>query len=114
MKKIEAVIRPEQIEDLKECLKPLHLSGVSVSQIMGFGTQRGWKEFVRGTEVDIHFLPKMKLELVVLDEQVESVVECIISSAKTGQIGDGKIFITEVLDAVRIRTGERGEKALQP
>ncbi|MCI1989978.1 MAG: P-II family nitrogen regulator [Oscillospiraceae bacterium] len=113
MKKIEAIIRPEQIEDIKEDLKALNIKGISVSQIMGSGCQRGYREYVRGTEVDYNFLPKMKLELVVADEQVESVVQRIVETAKTGNIGDGKIFITDVLDAVRIRTGERGSAAIK-
>ena len=113
MKKIEAIIRPEQIEDIKESLKPLNLNGISVTQIMGIGCQRGWKEIVRGTEVDYNFLPKIKLEMVVLDEQAEEVVHRITETAKTGNIGDGKIFLYDVLDAVRIRTGERGEDAVR-
>lgn len=113
MKKIEAIIRPEQMEDVKENLKPLNIKGISITQIMGSGCQRGYQEYVRGTEVDYNFLPKIKIELVVADEQVEPVVACIVETAKTGNIGDGKIFITEVLDAVRIRTGERGMSALK-
>lgn len=113
MKKIEAIIRPEQIEDIKECLKPLNLNGISINQIMGSGCQRGWKEFVRGVEVDYNFLPKIKLELVVSDSQVDDVVSRIIETANTGNIGDGKIFISDVLDAIRIRTGERGDDAIK-
>lgn len=113
MKKIEAIIRPEQIEDIKESLKPLNLNGLSVTQIMGTGCQRGWTEIVRGTEVDFNFLPKIKLEIVVSDEQAKEVVRRIIETAKTGKIGDGKIFLYDVLDAVRIRTGERGEDAIR-
>lgn len=113
MKKIEAIIRPEQIEDVKEDLKPLNIKGISISQIMGSGCQRGYTEYVRGTEVDYNFLPKIKMELVVMDEQVEEVIKRIVETAKTGNIGDGKIFITDVLDAVRIRTGERGNAAIK-
>lgn len=113
MKKIEAYIRPEQIEDIKENLKPLNLDGISVTQIMGTGNQRGYTEFVRGTEVDYNFLPKIKLELVVEDDRLEKVLECIVETAKTGKIGDGKIFISEIQDAIRIRTGERGESAIR-
>lgn len=113
MKKIEAIIRPDQIEDIKESLKPLNLSGISVTQIMGIGCQRGWTEIVRGTEVDYNFLPKIKLEMVVLDEQAEEIIGRITETAKTGNIGDGKIFLYDVLDAVRIRTGERGEDAVR-
>lgn len=113
MKKIEAIIRPEQIEDIKESLMPLDLSGISVSQIMGIGCQRGWKEIVRGAEADYNFLPKIKLELVVPDEQTEEVIRRITEAAQTGNIGDGKIFVYDVLDAIRIRTGERGDDAVR-
>ena len=113
MKKIEAIIRPEQIEDIKENLKHLDLNGISITQIMGSGCQKGWTEFIRGSEVDYNFLPKIKIELVVSDEQMEDVIESIISTAKTGEIGDGKIFISEIQDAIRIRTGERGLAALK-
>lgn len=113
MKRIEAIIRPEQMEDVKENLKALNIKGISITQIMGSGCQRGYKEYVRGTEVDYNFLPKIKLELVVTDEQLEPVIANISETAKTGNIGDGKIFVSEVLDAVRIRTGERGNNALK-
>lgn len=113
MKRIEAIIRPEQMEDVKENLKALNINGISITQIMGSGCQRGYAEYVRGTEVDYNFLPKIKLELVVADEQLEPVVANIMETAKTGNIGDGKIFVSEVLDAIRIRTGERGASALK-
>lgn len=113
MKRIEAIIRPEQMEDVKENLKALNIKGISITQIMGTGCQRGYKEYVRGTEVDYNFLPKIKVELVVTDEQLEPVIANITETAKTGNFGDGKIFISEVLDAVRIRTGERGSDALK-
>lgn len=113
MKKIEAIIRPEQIEDIKENLKPINLNGLSITQIMGFGCQKGWTEFIRGSEVDYNFLPKIKLELVVSDEQAEDVIERIIAATKTGEVGDGKIFISEIQDAIRIRTGERGVSAIE-
>lgn len=113
MKRIEAIIRPEQMEDVKENLKALNIKGISITQIMGSGCQRGYQEYVRGTEVDYNFLPKIKLELVVADEQLEPVIANITDTAKTGNIGDGKIFVSEVLDAVRIRTGERGADALK-
>lgn len=112
MKKIEAMIRPEQLADIKESLKALDLNGISVTQIMGSGCQKGWTEFIRGSEVDYNFLPKIKIELVVSDEQVEDVVATIISTAQTGEIGDGKIFISDIQDVIRIRTGERGMAAL--
>lgn len=113
MKKIEAVIRPEQMEDIKEALKPMNLNGISVMQIMGSGCQRGWKEFIRGTEVDINFLPKIKMEMVVADSRAEEVIRIIMETAQTGEIGDGKIFISEISDAIRIRTGERGDAAVE-
>jgi nitrogen regulatory protein P-II 1 len=114
MKKIEAYIRPEKLEDIKEVLDCAHLNGLSISQIMGCGSQKGWHEheFIRGAEVDYNFLPKIKIETVVRDDQVEAVVQAIIDKAKTGEIGDGKIFISEVSDAIRVRTGERGEDAI--
>jgi len=113
MKKIEAIIRPEQMEDMKESLKPLDLNGISMTQIMGSGCQKGWTEFIRGAKVDYNFLPKIKIELVVSDDQLEDVISMIIATAKTGEIGDGKIFISEIQDAIRIRTGERGLAALK-
>ena len=113
MKKIEAYIRPEKLEDLRAEFESLHLNGVSISQIMGCGRQRGWKEYVRGTEIDYQFLPKIKLEIVVLEEQVEELIRRITSIAHTGEVGDGKIFLYDVLDAVRIRTKERGVKAIR-
>lgn len=112
MKKIEAYIRPEQLEDVKEALKSLNVNGISVTQIMGSGCQRGYREFVRGTEVDYNFLKKIKIELVVPDSRLEEILDKIVETAKTGQVGDGKIFISEIQDALRIRTGERGEAAL--
>lgn len=113
MKKIEAYIRPEQLEDMKEALKSMNVNGISVTQIMGSGCQRGYREFVRGTEVDYNFLKKIKIELVVSDSRLEEILDKIVETAKTGQVGDGKIFISEIQDALRIRTGERGEAALR-
>ncbi len=113
MKKIEAFIRPEKLEDIKELLCSLHINGLSVSEIMGCGNQKGWKEYVRGSEVEYNFLPKIKLETVVLDEQAESIIEKICEKAFTGEVGDGKIFVSDVQDAIRIRTRERGISALK-
>jgi Nitrogen regulatory protein PII len=113
MKKIEAFIRPDQLEDIKEVLDSLQLNGLSIMQVMGCGNQKGWKEFVRGTEVDYQFLPKIKIEMIVLDEQADTVVDSIVEKAYTGEYGDGKIFISDISDAVRIRTGERGREAIQ-
>ncbi len=112
MRKIEAYIRPEKIEDIKEILSSLHINGLSITQIMGCGNQKGWKEFVRGTPVDYNFLPKIKIELVVLDEQVEQIVKSILEKAFTGEVGDGKIFISTIDEAIRIRTNERGNDAI--
>ena len=113
MKKIEAFIRPEKLADIREILNTLQINGLSISQIMGAGKQKGWKEYVRGAEVEYNFLPKLKLEIVVTDEQVEEVVEKICDKAYTGDVGDGKIFISDVLDAIRIRTRERGIAAVK-
>lgn len=113
MKRIEAIIRPEQLEDVKENLKKLKINGISITQIMGTGCQRGYKEYVRGMEVDFNFLKKIKLELIVADEQLEPVIANIIDTAQTGNFGDGKIFVSDVVDAIRIRTGERGSDALK-
>lgn len=113
MKKVEAFIRPEKLEDIKDVLNALKLNGLSVSQIMGCGKQKGWNEYVRGSEVDINFIQKIKIELIIQDSQLEEVVEKITENAQTGDVGDGKIFISDVADAVRIRTGERGIAALK-
>jgi nitrogen regulatory protein P-II 1 len=113
MKKIEAYIRPEKLEDIKSLLAELDLNGLSMSQVMGFGKQKGWKEFVRGTEIDYNFLPKIKLEIVVADEEVENIISKITETAYTGSVGDGKIFISDVNDAIRIRTKERGLDAVK-
>jgi nitrogen regulatory protein P-II 1 len=113
MKKIEAYIRPEKLEETKNILEKYQLNGMSIIQIMGCGNQKGWKEYVRGTEIDYNFLQKIKIELVVLDEQVEKVVESIIEVSYTGEYGDGKVFIYDVSDAIRVRTKERGEMAIK-
>ena len=113
MKKIEAYIRPEKLEDIKDLLKTFDLNGLSISQIVGCGSQKGWKEYVRGVEVDYNFLPKLKLEIVVPDEQVEALIAQICEKARTGEVGDGKIFVSDIENAVRIRTGECGLDALK-
>lgn len=113
MKKIEAFIRPEKLEDIKEIMDELKLNGLSIMQVMGCGNQKGWTEFVRGAEVDYNFLTKIKIELVVPDTQAESVIDAVIKKAYTGEFGDGKIFISDIQDAIRIRTGERGEDAIK-
>jgi len=112
MKKVEAVIKPFKLDEVKEALTEIGITGMTISEVKGFGRQKGHTELYRGAEYTIDFIPKIKLEVIVPDESVEKVVEVIVSSAKTGRIGDGKIFILPVEDAVRIRTGERGQEAL--
>lgn len=112
MKKIEVIIRPSKLEELKEALLLINIEGLTVSQVMGCGKQKGWKEYYRGTEVSLNMLSKVKLEMIVCEAKVEKVVETIIKESRTGEVGDGKIFISEISDVVRIRTGERGEEAL--
>jgi Nitrogen regulatory protein PII len=113
MKKIEAFIRPEKLEDIKQILDELHLNGLSITQVMGCGNQKGWKEYVRGAEVEYNFLQKLKVEFYVLDEQVEGIIDSLIQKACTGEVGDGKIIISDIIDAIRIRTKERGTDALK-
>jgi nitrogen regulatory protein P-II 1 len=112
MKKIEAVIKPFKLDEVKEALQEVGLKGMTVTEVKGFGRQKGHTELYRGAEYVVDFLPKVKIELVVEDGIVERAVEAIQQAAKTDRIGDGKIFVTEVLDAIRIRTGERGGDAL--
>jgi len=112
MKKIEAIIKPFKLNDVKDALHEVGVVGMTVSEVKGFGRQKGHTEIYRGSEYTVDFLPKTVLELVVADHQVEPAVKAIIAAAKTGKIGDGKIFISPVEDAVRIRTGERAENAL--
>ena len=112
MKRIECIIRPIRFEAVKEALNEIGVYGMTVTDVRGFGRQQGHTEKYRGSTYTINLLPKIKIEVVVPDERVEEVTTAIIEAARTGEIGDGKIFIAEVLDAVRIRTGERGEAAL--
>ena len=112
MKKVEAIIKPFKLDEVKEALGAVGVQGITVSEVKGFGRQRGHTELYRGAEYVVDFLPKVKLEIIVKDDQVESVVEAIAGAAKTGRIGDGKIFVTQVDQVVRIRTGETGEAAL--
>ncbi|WP_022853333.1 P-II family nitrogen regulator [Thermodesulfatator atlanticus] len=112
MKKIEAIIKPFKLEEVKEALAEIGIKGMTVSEVKGFGRQKGHREIYRGAEYIVDFLPKVKIELIVDDDQVEKVVETIINSARTGKIGDGKIFILPVEDVIRIRTGERGPEAV--
>jgi nitrogen regulatory protein P-II 1 len=112
MKKIEAVIRPGKLEDVKEELSKINIHGITISQVMGCGLQKGRKEYYRGTEVTINLIPKIKIEIIAHDNSVEDIIRVISNTAKTGEVGDGKIFVYNVEDAVRIRTGEKGEDAI--
>jgi nitrogen regulatory protein P-II 1 len=112
MKKVEAFIRPSKLDDVKAALTAVHIVGMSVAEVRGFGRQRGHTEIYRGAEYKVDFMPKIKLEVVVRDEDLEQVIEAVLNAAKTGQIGDGKIFVLPVEQAVRIRTGDTGEEAL--
>jgi nitrogen regulatory protein P-II 1 len=112
MKKIEAYIKPFKLDDVKAALMEIGVHGMSVTEVRGFGRQKGHTELYRGSEYKVDFLPKTKVEIVVADEKVEQVIEVVQKVARTGQVGDGKIFVIPVDDAVRIRTGESGDGAL--
>ncbi|NOT54987.1 MAG: P-II family nitrogen regulator [Deltaproteobacteria bacterium] len=112
MKKIEAIIKPFKLDDVKEALSKLGIHGMTISEVKGFGRQKGHTELYRGAEYVVDFLPKVKIELLLDDSQVDKVAEAIIATARTGRIGDGKIFIFPVDDVVRIRTGEHGSQAI--
>jgi nitrogen regulatory protein P-II 1 len=112
MKKIEAIIQPFKIEDVKEAVKGIGVDGMTITDVRGHGRQKGHKEVYRGQEYQVDLLPKVKIELVVPDARLDEVVSTIMSAARTGKTGDGKIFIYDLLDAVRIRNGDRGEAAL--
>ena len=112
MKKIEAIIKPFRLEEVKEALASIGVQGMTVSEVKGFGRQKGHTEIYRGSEYTVDFLPKMKIEIVVADANVAPAVEAIVRAAKTGKIGDGKVFVLPVETAVRIRTDETGEQAV--
>jgi nitrogen regulatory protein P-II 1 len=112
MKKVEAIIKPFKLDEVKESLSAVGVQGITVSEVKGFGRQKGHTELYRGAEYVVDFLPKVKLEIVVRDEQVADVVETIEKAAKTGRIGDGKIFVLPMDEVIRIRTGERGAEAI--
>jgi nitrogen regulatory protein PII len=112
MKKIEAVIKPFKLEEVKDALTEIGVFGMTVTEVRGFGRQKGHKEAYRGTEYTVEFVPKTKIDVVVADSLAEKVIETIVRTAKTGAIGDGKIFVTTLGEVVRIRTGESGERAL--
>ena len=112
MKKIEAIIKPFKLEEVKDALRDLGVTGMTVIEVKGFGRQKGHTEIYRGSEYTVDFLPKTKIEVVVPDPQAKAVVEAIVKAARTGKIGDGKIFVTDLLQVVRIRTGETNDDAL--
>lgn len=112
MMKIEAIIRPDKLDDVKAALDEIGVQGITVENVMGAGKQRGRTQYYRGQEYVVNLLDKTKIETVVLDSQVDSVIDTITKSASTGEIGDGKIFVSKVDEAIRIRTGERGDSAL--
>jgi len=112
MKKIEAIIKPFKLDEVKDALNKIGIKGNTVTEVKCFGRQKGHTELYRGAEYVVDFLPKIKIEVVVTDDMVEKVIETIVNTAKTGRIGDGKIFVTNVEEVVRIRTGERGEDAI--
>lgn len=112
MKKIEAIIKPFKMEDVKEALAEIGVEGMTVSEVKGFGRQKGHTEIYRGSEYTVDFLPKVKIEIVLTDEITSRAVEVITQAAKTGKIGDGKVFVSEVEQAIRIRTDERGAEAV--
>ena len=112
MKKIEAIIKPFKLEDVKEALNQAGIEGMTISEVKGFGRQKGHTEVYRGSEYTVDFLPKIKIEIAIPDAEVAGAVAAIIAAAKTGKIGDGKIFVSAIEDAIRIRTEERGEAAV--
>ncbi|MDP4153122.1 MAG: P-II family nitrogen regulator [Bacillota bacterium] len=112
MKKVEAIIKPEKFDEIKEALNHLDIKGMTIMQVLGFGNQKGQKKFYRGTEISLNLLPKIKIEIVINDNLVDEIVSVIAKTGKTGNIGDGKIFVSTIDNAVRIRTGESGDLAL--
>jgi len=112
MKKIEAIIKPFKLDEVREALSELGIMGLTATEVKGFGRQKGHTELYRGAEYVVDFLPKVKLDIVVADEMVEKVIDSITKTARTGKIGDGKIFVMDVEDAIRIRTGEKGDDAI--
>ena len=112
MKKIDAIIKPFKLDDVKDALNEAGIHGMTVTEVKGFGRQKGHTELYRGAEYVVEFLPKIKIEAVVSDEDVEKVIETILKTARTGNIGDGKIFVYDIKETIRIRTGERGKEAI--
>ena len=112
MKKVEAIIKPFKLEDVKEALAEVGVQGMTVVEVKGFGRQKGHTEISRGSEYTVDFLPKVKIEVVVEDDRSDAVVDAVVKAANTGKIGDGKVFVSDVVEAIRIRTGERGSEAV--
>src|SRR5437588_9900772 len=112
MKKIEAIVKPFKLDEIKDALSEVGVEGMTVTEVKGFGRQKGHTEIYRGSEYTVDFLPKIKIELVISDAQADSAVALIVKAAKTGKIGDGKVFVSKIDDAVRIRTEEKGEQAI--
>ncbi|PWK61134.1 P-II family nitrogen regulator [Roseicyclus mahoneyensis] len=112
MKKIEAIIKPFKLDEVKEALQEIGIQGLSVTEVKGFGRQKGHTELYRGAEYVVDFLPKVKIEVVLTDDMVDAAIEAIIDAAKTDKIGDGKIFVSDISQAIRIRTGETGDDAI--
>lgn len=112
MKKVEAIIKPFKLEEVKEALAGLGVEGMTVSEVKGFGRQKGHTEIYRGSEYTVDFLPKIKIEVVIVDSRVDNAIEAIVKAARTGKIGDGKVFVSPIENAVRIRTEEKGEHAV--
>ncbi len=112
MKKIEAIIKPFRLDEARDALTDIGIAGMTVTEVKGFGRQKGHTEIYRGSEYEVHFLPKVKIEIVLPDEKVNEAVAAIIQAARTGKIGDGKIFVSALEEVIRIRTGEKGEQAL--
>jgi nitrogen regulatory protein PII len=112
MKKVEAIIKPFKLEDVKEALAEVGVQGMTVVEVKGFGRQKGHTEIYRGSEYTVDFLPKVKIEVVVEEDRCDTVVDAIVKAANTGKIGDGKVFVSDVVEAIRIRTGERGREAV--
>ena len=112
MKKIEAIIKPFKLDDVKEALNGIGIKGMTISEVKGYGRQKGHTEIYRGAEYVIDFLPKLKVEIIVPADQVDTVIETIVAAAKTGKIGDGKIFVLPVEEVIRVRTGETGKEAI--
>jgi nitrogen regulatory protein P-II 1 len=112
MKKIEAIIQPHKLEDVKEALKSIGIDGMTISEVRGHGRQKGHKEVYRGMEYQVDLLPKVKIEMVVADDRSSEVIQTVVRSARTGKIGDGKVFVYDVVEAIRIRNDDRGDGAL--